>query len=219
MSQITLVRHGQAQTGAADEASYDQLCDNGRQQAAWLGAYLQTSAQKFDHIIAGSLNRQAQTAQIISAAIGVSVEEDPRLNELDYFGIAAALKRRHDVPLPNSREGFIKHVPQVMGAWQSGEIESTKETFADFEARINAALADAKARGGRVMLVTSGGVIGMAVRLVLGLEITAFSKMLIQVENTSMHRIITEDGQSRLDTFNATPHLDSPAREAARSYI
>jgi len=37
MSHITLIRHGQANTGARDEQSYDRLSALGHQQAAWLG--------------------------------------------------------------------------------------------------------------------------------------------------------------------------------------
>ena len=39
MSQITLVRHGQANSGAQDEAGYDALSDLGARQSAWLGDY------------------------------------------------------------------------------------------------------------------------------------------------------------------------------------
>ena len=39
MVELTLVRHGQAQTGARDEASYDSLSNLGH-QARWLGEVL-----------------------------------------------------------------------------------------------------------------------------------------------------------------------------------
>ncbi len=40
MSKITLIRHGQANNTATDEAGYDRLSDLGRQQARWLGEYM-----------------------------------------------------------------------------------------------------------------------------------------------------------------------------------
>ena len=40
MSNITLIRHGQANTGARDEISYDRLSDLGHRQASWLGTPL-----------------------------------------------------------------------------------------------------------------------------------------------------------------------------------
>ena len=39
-SEIILIRHGQANTGAQDEESYDKLSATGHQQSAWLGDYL-----------------------------------------------------------------------------------------------------------------------------------------------------------------------------------
>ena len=39
MVELTIVRHGQANTGATDEKSYDKLSDLGRQQARWLGEH------------------------------------------------------------------------------------------------------------------------------------------------------------------------------------
>jgi broad specificity phosphatase PhoE len=39
-SEIILIRHGQANTGAKDEESYDKLSATGHQQSAWLGDYL-----------------------------------------------------------------------------------------------------------------------------------------------------------------------------------
>ena len=44
MSHITLIRHGQANSAAKDEPSYDRLSDLGHQQAAWLGHYLRDTA-------------------------------------------------------------------------------------------------------------------------------------------------------------------------------
>lgn len=43
MTHITLIRHGQANTEARDEVSYDRLSELGHQQAAWLGAHLESS--------------------------------------------------------------------------------------------------------------------------------------------------------------------------------
>ncbi|HGG64496.1 MAG TPA: histidine phosphatase family protein, partial [Rhodobacteraceae bacterium] len=50
MVELTLIRHGQAQTGARDEASYDSLSDLGHQQAQWLGETLRGGVP-FDRII------------------------------------------------------------------------------------------------------------------------------------------------------------------------
>ena len=43
MSHITLIRHGQANSEAKDEISYDKLSPLGHEQAAWLGDHLRHS--------------------------------------------------------------------------------------------------------------------------------------------------------------------------------
>ena len=48
MSHITLIRHGQANSGAQDEAGYDALSELGARQAAWLGDYWEQTRERFD---------------------------------------------------------------------------------------------------------------------------------------------------------------------------
>ncbi len=218
MSIVSLVRHGQANTGAADEHSYDKLSDLGHQQARWLGDYLAGSSNGVTRIICGTMRRQRETAAGIAAALDLTVAEDVRLNEINYFALSDSLKDRHAIGLPNSREGFLDHLPQVMLAWSEGRITSPEESFADYEARVHDMLSEAEAHPG-TMLVTSGGIIGMAMRHVLGLDLDAFSHILLQTHNSSLHRYEVEFGQRRLMTFNATPHLDAKGREAARTYV
>ena len=63
MTEIILVRHGQANSHAKDEASYDRLSDLGRQQATWLGDHMRRTNPHFDHVVTGTLTRQADTAR------------------------------------------------------------------------------------------------------------------------------------------------------------
>jgi len=213
-----MVRHGQAQTGAADEASYDLLSELGQQQAGWLGTYLAASAHGVTRVASGTMRRQRQTADLVAGAVGLPVEEDPRLNEFNYFALSDSMKERHALDLPTSRAGFLEHLPQVMLAWSEGRIDCPDESFADYQARVHEVLEEAEARPG-TMLVTSGGIIGMAMRHVLALDIEAFSHILLQTNNSSLHRYEVEFGQRRLLTFNATPHLDPVGREGARTFV
>ena len=50
MGEITLVRHGQANSTATDEESYDKLSDLGWRQGRWLGDYLRHHEEGFDLI-------------------------------------------------------------------------------------------------------------------------------------------------------------------------
>lgn len=219
MTEITLVRHGQANTGAKDEASYDKLSDLGWQQARWLGEHFQLTQQDFDQISHGTLNRQRDTTIGICESLKLPRHIDERLNELDYFGLAASLLEKQSVPLPMGRDAFVQHVPIVLAAWRARKIETPQETYAHFEDRVHAVLNEAKAHGGRVMLVTSGGVISMILRIVLGLDDETHAGILLQIRNGSYHRFRLEAGRVLLEGFNAVPHLEGPERVGAKTYI
>ena len=218
MSTVTLVRHGQANTGAQDEASYDNLSALGRQQAAWLGDYLAGGAHGVTRIISGTMRRQQQTASYVATALGLDVSHDKRLNEINYFGLTESLQARTNRTPPSNREEFLEHLPTVMAAWEAGEIASPDETFVQYQARVHDVMLDAEAQPG-TMLVTSGGIIGMAMRHVLGLGSDAFSHVLLQINNASTHRYQIELGKRRLTSFNNTPHLDAHDRAELRTYV
>ena len=208
MVEITWVRHGQANTGAADEDSYDRLSPLGTLQAEWLGEHWAATGRSFDRVVSGTFRRQSGTASAISGHLNLAHDEDPRLNELDYFGLTQSVQASHAMSPPKSRDEFLAHMPQVMELWDQGEIGSHVETYAAFEARVAAMIAEAEALGGRVLYVTSGGVIGMAMRLLLGLSTHAFSGVLLQIHNTSVHRFVKAGDRLVLDCFNAVPHLE-----------
>ncbi len=216
MAEIILVRHGQANSAATDEASYDRLSDLGRQQAAWLGAHLTATNPYFDKVITGTLSRQIDTA----AAMGYGDSlQDTRLNEISYFDMAAALEAQYGVPVPEHTTDFAKHLPQVMEYWSDGRLTGTAETFTEFSARVASLIDEICEAKGRVLLVTSGGVIGMAVTYALGLQHQGMSKIMLQIMNSSLHRLSHVHGALMVGAFNATPHLDTPDRAHARTYV
>lgn len=218
MVDITVVRHGQAQTGAQDETSYDSLSDLGRQQAAWLGTHFADNRVRFDRIFSGSLQRQQDTAAAIGAALGAGVTVDARLNEMDYFGLAQSLKHNRKVDFPTDRDGFISHVPQVLRLWETGEIETPVESFGAFQARVTGVLEMAEKTGGRILFVTSGGIIGAIMRQLLDLESRTYATVLMHVYNSSVHRFVKTGDILALETFNALPHLERPDRIFAKTY-
>lgn len=213
MSELVLVRHGQANSHATSEAEYDRLSPLGHSQSAWLGEWLAAHEPGFDQVFSGTLRRHDETARGIGYP---DAQRDVRLNELDYFQLGRALETVHGVPFPKA-DGFANHAPQVMRAWHAAEIEGA-ETFASFEARVRDALEAVAAKGGRSLVVTSGGVIAMVLRLVLDLDATRFARVLLPIRNSSIHRIYLQGGDMMLGAFNATPHLDAHERAEARTY-
>ncbi|RKF13462.1 histidine phosphatase family protein [Roseovarius spongiae] len=216
MTEIVIVRHGQANSAATDEEGYDRLSDLGRRQAAWLGDHLAATDPQFDHVITGTLHRQADTAR----AMGYEPQvRDPRLNEMTYFDLARAMEMQHGVPAPTTAAEFARHLPEVMTMWAEGRLDAVPESFDAFHMRVTELLGELSARRGRVLVVTSGGVIGMALRHVLSLDTGGMAQIMLQVMNSSVHRMSYVHERLMLAGFNATPHLDAPDRAHARTFI
>lgn len=217
MSHITLIRHGQANTGARDEVSYDKLSPLGHQQAAWLGEHLRASKAFHPRIYCGTLIRHIETAQ--SMGFDGEVVQDARLNELEYFTLATLLEEQHNVKIPTEREGFVDHLPEVFNAWRDGVIDNPPETFESFEHRVTEALTEIRRGDGPALVVTSGGLIAMAMRQVMGLDIEAMARVALAIMNTSMHRLHPIGNQLAPVLFNAVPHLEAPDRHFAQTHL
>ena len=85
--------------------------------------------------------------------------------------------------------------------------------------RSEGALQDAAGHEGRVLLVTSTGVIATLAAIALGLGTEMKSKMFLNVAHTSMHKFALRDGDLHLTQFGATPHLDRPDRLHAKTHM
>jgi broad specificity phosphatase PhoE len=218
MTQITLIRHGQANNAATDEIGYDSLSDLGRQQIRWLGDYMRSSGERFERIYAGDLNRHQQSAAEWGAEAG-DVETDPRLNEVRYFELSELMHQQFGIPHPDGPEAFVDHLPLTFSAWQEGKIEGASESFHDFQTRVSDVLHEVAGRGERAIVFTSGGLIGMATRVAMGLELGAFTRAILPIMNSSVHRFAPHPAGLMMTQFNAVPHLDHPDRHHAQTTI
>ncbi|MBB93337.1 MAG: phosphoglycerate mutase [Rhodobacteraceae bacterium] len=216
MSHITLIRHGQANSGARDEESYDKLSPLGHQQARWLGAYLRDASAHHPRIYCGTLIRHVETAA--SAGL-VDVVQDERLNELPYFTLATLLRDQRGLDIPTDREGFIHHLPRVFTAWSNNDIANPPIAFDAYIEGVNTALAEIAEGPGPALVVTSGGLISMVMRDALGLDMQATARMALAIMNTSMHRIFPIGDTMTPVLFNAVPHLDTPDRHYAQTHL
>ena len=219
MSQITLVRHGQANSAAKDETGYDALSDLGGQQSAWLGDYWARIGERFDRVYTGTLNRHRETAGAMNAARWAEPVADPRLNEVAYFDLSNRMHAQFGISVPTCREEFIEHLPLVFTAWQDGQIEGASESFHDFQGRIDEVLTEIAQGDGRALVVSSGGLIAMAIRVSMGLELGAFARLALAIMNTSVHQLHPVGAGLTLTQFNAVPHLADPDRQHAQTYI
>jgi len=87
---LYLVRHGQTDSnlsGIIQGQSLDApLNEEGIKQAKRIGEFLKATDRSIDKIISSDLIRAHQTAQIIGEMLGVDVETDVRLREMNYGG-------------------------------------------------------------------------------------------------------------------------------------
>ena len=219
MSFITLVRHGQANSSARDETGYDRLSDLGWQQSRWLGGYFRQTGEKFARVYCGTLRRHRETLEGIAPASPAAPVEDERLNELAYFHMAQLLHQQHGIAVPTDREGFVQHLPVLYTHWREGRLEDAPESWDSFEDRVRDVLHEIADGEGRALVITSGGLIGMAMRLVMRLDLDAMAHACLAIEYSSLHRIQPLSTGLALTQFNALPHLDTPDRQHARSHL
>lgn len=219
MAHMTLVRHGQANTGAQDEKSYDKLSALGHQQAAWLGDHLLNSEEHFTRVYTGTMRRHIETAESMGAARYGEVVQDARLNEFPYFSLENAMQEQHGEPVAQSREEFAVHLPKTLDFWAEGRLENVDESFEDFASRVSSVVADIAAGPGQALVVTSGGLISTVMKQTLSLSTDGWARMCLAIFNSSTHRFQTLLNRPILTQFNGTPHLEARDRQYARTHI
>ncbi|WP_138422468.1 histidine phosphatase family protein [Maritimibacter alexandrii] len=216
MSQVTLVRHGQANSGSNDEHGYDKLSDLGWQQTGWLGNYFDSVGERFDRIYSGTLTRHVETAKSMGFPEPV---QDPRLNEVAYFDLSAKMHEQMGIKPPENRDEFVNHLPLVFTAWREGQIEDAIETYAEFEGRVDDVLHEIAAGKGRALVSTSGGWIAMSIKVAMGLQLNSMARLALTIMNSSVHQMHPVGAGLTLTQFNAVPHLADPDRQYAQTFI
>jgi broad specificity phosphatase PhoE len=217
MGEVYFIRHGQASFGAVN---YDRLSDLGHQQADWLGAHLAAGVGRFDHVISGDLMRHRQTlAGIRKHLHHQNCIEDSRLNEMSYFVMEQAYREKTGAQLPGNALALERHFTAVMQAWERDEIATAPESYADFQSRILQAVKDISAEGQKVLIVSSGGPVGILMRHVLGLDLAATTELILGTYNASITRFMVRGDGLRLMQFNGVAHLETPERQHALTFL
>jgi broad specificity phosphatase PhoE len=239
MSQLILIRHGQARTYEKDS---DQLTPLGETQACALGKYWGGQGLVPDEIYSGSLIRQQRTAEICRQQIreyGLFWPEHtilPAFNEYDSTGIltrllhvvaerdaafrelAEASKANHYAPDRNRY--FQRMFEAITTIWMKGEVTvEGVESWADFKARVRGAfkkILSAEGSGRTVAVFTSGGVIGVAVQTALNAPDAQALEINWRIRNASLTEFVFGKGRLSLDSFNTIPHLQDSSLHSFR---
>ncbi len=215
LAELLVIRHGQASFG---QDNYDVLSDLGHRQAEAVGALLRETGWVPDRLVTGTLTRQKDT--LSSMGFTQAPEEHSGLNEYDFHDLLTARFNGEVPDLVNSdRKTHFRALRETVFEWQDAAFAGASETYAEFAARVEAARAfacdtDAK----RVLVVSSGGVIGQMTATALGAPERQMMTLNLQVKNTSMTRFMFSGASFSLHEFNATPHFMRPEGADLLSY-
>ncbi len=229
MSVVLLVRHGQANFGLG---TYDRLSEHGQEQARRLGQVLVKRGLTVDRVIAGDLERQRETAELVARELGggLTVGIDPRWNEYDHLPLIARVKpmyRKHWLMVadlarsgnPNRRLQEI--LDEALAQWVAdeatpgGEAGADRadrapddETFGDYRRRIDAALDAVSSQAGVSVVVSSAGTIAAAVAPLLGVPIAGWPNLHRVMVNSSLTKVVRGRRGLSLISFNEHGHLE-----------
>lgn len=230
MSELILVRHGQASFGAE---SYDKLSDKGVEQVKFLSQHWQALGERFDHIYSGTLLRQRETAQELLPLVEGEPTASVQLTGFNEYNgdplIRAHLRDMREAgdlsgpaqwPIQDERL-FQKIFEKATARWIVDDLDPRDdiadfERWSDFKARVYAALDEVMARhgsGSRVIVSTSGGVIAMALQRVLNFPDDQVIATNWMVRNSAVSRIIYGRGKLSLTQFNNLAHLETPEKQ------
>lgn len=213
MTQVLLVRHGQASWGAAD---YDVLSPLGEQQAELLGAALAArGVDGPDVVLHGAMKRQRETARLAAAAAGWGdlVEEDAGWDEMDHHEVLARQPHTFDGDAPTPRE-FQAWFEAATDRWAGGDHDHEYgESFPAFSRRVEVALAgvvDRLGDEGSAVVVTSGGPVARVTAQLLGGGADLHRRLAPVVVNASVTKLVVGRRGTTLVSFNDHSHLERP---------
>ena len=236
MSNVYLVRHGQAGTREA----YDSLSDLGQQQARLLGEYFLAQQLEFSVVYCGSMQRHLQTASAIkdvydgSGASFPTITVDDHWNEFDLTDIYRELGPKLseiDEEFRTEYEEMRREIKQNSGvadakvhrqwrpcdtkmvdAWIAGALSYGGETWTQFQDRVRGCVWKVKSLPPRanVLVSTSATPTGLLTGLALGVAEKQVRQLAGVLYNSSYTTLRLRDERLQLFQFNAVPHLTTP---------
>jgi probable phosphoglycerate mutase len=213
---VFLVRHGSAAVPDEEgrffsEAVPTPLTEAGRRQAAGVGQLLRKV--RVDAIVASDLLRARQTAEIVSGVIGVPVEYDHRLREVDPGDLDGStvedLRRSNPAFLPWIQAGFRQGFGAGAGHLDPALRFPGGESVIDAGQRAIAGFQEICSRyRGRCVAVVSHAWVNSAILChVMGIPADHYFRFGQANAGVSLMRV-DDGGRGMLDGHNLTVPLD-----------
>lgn len=221
MSTLFLARHGQ--TRGFLTGSYTDLTELGVAQARGFGAWLTSMQIQPDRVFVGPRDRHQQTHDHARDAAGGHWPAPTRLDDLDEhhgFEVVAHLLSGEGGALGEAlrsavtrqdRNQILRVFRDMMHAWARGDVRAPNgEDWDAFRLRVEHALdavVAASASGETVLAFTSGGFVGVASAILLGVVAPAPTvDLAFSVDNTAFSEVRFCADRRTLYRFNAAPH-------------
>lgn len=214
MSEITLLRHGQASFGSDN---YDQLSPIGHQQAVILGQHWRRLEKEFDYILTGTMQRHNETAAGVLKGLqrDYTLDTHAGLNEYNFKILIEKLTAQAPERLGKTGHAlrdYVHNIKLALLMWMEGDIDTDgQDSWIGFKERIleafhQASSSDAK----RVLIVTSGGPISVVLQHILGLANADTVKHSVQIKNASTCALLYNRVDFTVDSFNDVSHFNTP---------
>lgn len=234
MSNLYLVRHGQASFGSRD---YDQLSLLGVEQSQVLGRWLAGSGLQPGKVYIGTMRRHRQTAEACLSTWqstdrrGLGLMEDAAFNEFDHKEMLLRTHPQFQEPgylerflseQADGRKAFQKIFAESVARWVAGQHDAEyAESWIGFRQRCVEGLlrvAEATQHDADVWIFTSGGPIAAISQHVLGIPDDCILDLNWSILNASVSQFLHRPGKFRLRQFNSIAHLVMPDRADLVTY-
>ena len=212
MSQILLVRHGQASWGAED---YDVLSSLGEKQSHVLGQALAARGIEPDLVVRGAMKRHRQTAELACAGGGWTPEivQDDGWNEFDHVQMLSMHPPAYGEGEEMSRAEFQRWFEEATLRWTGGDYdEDYDESFTAFGSRVDAALRRTAERlepNQTAVVFTSGGPISWVATSLLGGTADIWVQLNPVTVNSSVSKVVVGRRGMTMVSFNEHSHLET----------
>jgi broad specificity phosphatase PhoE len=222
VSVLLLVRHGQASFG---KRNYDALSERGHEQARILGAALAARGVAPTRVVCGGLRRHAETVDGILEGLATSAGPELVIDDgWDEFNFEHVMQVHR--PMYKSRvlllADYARTRPSERRArfqalfedatqrWTGGDADDDyEESFPAFTERVDAALRrTAKDAEGTVVVVSSGGPIGLVASRLLAGDASLWVQLNRVAVNTAVTKLVTGRSGITLSTYNEHSHLE-----------
>jgi len=227
MRLVYLVRHGQASFGKKD---YDALSELGHEQARVLGRAFAARGVVPDLVVRGELRRHRETAEAILEGLSleglgrdVDVEVDAGWDEFDFEHVMKVHKPLYRsrtlmladyalTPASQRKARFQQMFEEATERWTGGAVDGDyHESFPAFTARVQGALqrtAALQPERGTVVVVSSGGPIGLAASHLLAGDTSLWAQLNRVAVNTGVTKVLNGASGLTLATYNDHSHVE-----------